>query len=250
MVFLRFVLTCWFCLVTTSAFATTRLTIYAYHQAPPFIINADTETGLNYDIVRELTKLLDDKYQLDLQIISRPELNARLAADLPTMVLWANPAWFQAKEKPYHWSPALFVDREIFVSPYDVELKIEQLTDLKDKVVGGIQGYKYPGVDELITDNQVKRIDSSSDKENLGRLLDKSVDLIVITRSSFLYYGRQQQFLGKMKVVGQPYPSYKRQILITQHYTELLPVLEQAFNKLNKQPGWKARLELYGLKSQ
>ena len=249
MMFFRFVLTCWFCVVTTNALAATRLTIYAYHQAPPFIINAETETGLNYDIVRELAKLLGEQYQLDLQIISRPSLNARLAADQPTIVLWANPAWFQAKDKPYHWSPALFVDREIFVSPYDKETKIDQLIDLKGKTIGGIQGYKYPGVDELIHQKQVQRIDASSDKENLGRLLDQSVDLIVITRSSFLYYGRQQQFLGKMKVVGQPYPSYKRQILITQHYTELLPVLEQAFNQLNQQSGWKARLELYGLKS-
>lgn len=230
--------------------ASTRLTVYAYHSSPPFVINAETDTGLNYDLVRALTLQLGNQYEIDYQLITRPELNERLAQDKPAIVLWANPAWFQAKNKPYHWSSPLFIDREIFVSPTDFRGKIEQITDLAGSTLGAIEGYKYPGVDELIAQHRITRFDAKTDKENLTRLVERTVDHIVITRSSFLYYGRQQQFLGKMKIVGQPYPSYKRQILLTHHYTALLPDLERALTTLHQQSDWKARLDLYGLKSQ
>lgn len=230
--------------------ASTRLTIYAYHSSPPFMVNAETETGLNYDVIRALALQLGNQYELDLQLITRPELNERLSQDKAAIVLWANPAWFAAQKQPYHWSSPLFIDREIFVSPMDFIGKINQLTDLAGSTLGAIEGYKYPGVDELITQHRVTRFDAKTDKENLMHLLERTVDHIVITRSSFLYYGRQQQFLGKMKIVGQPYASYKRQILLTHHYTALLPDLERALAALQQQTEWKARLELYGLKSQ
>jgi polar amino acid transport system substrate-binding protein len=230
--------------------ASTRLTIYAYHSSPPFMVNAETEAGLNYDVIRALALQLGNQYELDLQLITRPELNERLSQDKAAIVLWANPAWFTAQKQPYHWSSPLFIDREIFVSPMDFIGKINQLTDLAGSTLGAIEGYKYPGVDELITQHHVTRFDAKTDKENLTHLLERTVDHIVITRSSFLYYGRQQQFLGKMKIVGQPYPSYKRQILLTHHYTALLPDLERALTALQQQTEWKARLELYGLKSQ
>ena len=126
--------------------ASTRLTIYAYHSSPPFVINAETDTGLNYDLVRALTLQLGNQYEIDYQLITRPELNERLAQDKPAIVLWANPAWFQAKNKPYHWSSPLFIDREIFVSPTDFRGKIEQITDLAGSTLGAIEGYKYPGL--------------------------------------------------------------------------------------------------------
>ncbi len=233
-----------------AANASTRLNVYAYHNSPPFVINADTETGLNYDLVRALSQQLGTQYQLDFQLLTRPELNDRLAQGKAAIVLWANPAWFQTKDKPYHWSSPLFIDREIFVSPSDYPGKIAQLTDLAGSTLGAIEGYKYPGVDELVAQHRVTRFDAKTDKENLARLVERTVDHIVITRSSFLYYGRQQQFLGKMKIVGQPYPSYKRQILLTHHYTEILPDLERALTALHQQSDWKARLDLYGLKSQ
>ncbi len=243
-----------FCMLTLpwslNATASTRLTIYAYHNSPPFVINAETETGLNYDLVRALAQQLGSQYQVDYQPITRPELNERLAQDKAAIVLWANPAWFQAKNQPYHWSSPLFIDREIFVSPMDFVGKVEKLTDIVGSTLGALEGYKYPGVDELIAQHRITRFDAKTDKENLSRLIDRTVDHIVITRSSFLYYGRQQQFLGKMKIVGQPYPSYKRQILLTHHYTAVLPELERALTVLHHQADWKARLDLYGLKPQ
>jgi len=237
---------CWYC---AEALASSRLTIYAYHSSPPFVINADTETGLNYDLVRALQQQLSAKYQLEFKPLPRHLLNERLNAGLPTIVLWANPTWFTNKAQPYFWSNTVFVDRDVFVTLSDSTAKVEQLTDLAGSTLGALRGYSYPGVNELVSQHRLTRLDTDTDKENLARLRERNVDQIVITRSSFLYYARQQQHLGKMKIIGQPYPNYHRQLLLTHHYQSVLADFDTAILALPKQQFWTSRLELYGLKT-
>ncbi len=241
-------LCCW--LFLPQLWATTNLTLYGYHSSPPFVINAEAETGLNYDLVRALQLQLGGQYQLQYKFLPRHQLNARLDAGEPTIVLWANPAWFTNKVRPYLWSTVLFSDRDVFVSHREFSGDLTQLDNLAGSTLGAIRGYSYPGVNELVQQRRVTRLDAESDKENLARLLERNVDHVVITRSSFLYYGRQQHYLGKLRIVGEPYPAYKRQLLLTQDYQSLLSAFDKAIEELPKQEFWTARLELYGLKSQ
>lgn len=237
---------CWICL---QAQASTTLTLYAYHSSPPFVINPDTETGLNYDLVRALQLQLGTSYNFEYKYLPRHLLNERLRAGLPTIVLWANPAWFSHKAKPYVWTNPVFTDKDLFVTLSDSHHSAQQLTDLAGSTLGALRGYSYPGVNELVSQHRVTRLDADSDKENLARLQERNVDQIIITRSSFLYYARQQQYLGKMKIIGQPYPGYQRQLLLTHHYQSLVADFDQAILALPKQQFWSSRLELYGLKS-
>lgn len=238
------------CLSSPWLWAATNLTLYGYHSSPPFVINAEAETGLNYDLVRALQHQLGSEYHLHYKHLPRHLLNARLESDEPAIVLWANPAWFSNKSQPYLWSNALFIDRDVFVSHREFNGDLSQLSNLAGNTVGALRGYSYPGVNELVQQHRVTRLDAESDKENLARLLERNVDHVVITRSSFLYYGRQQHYLGKLRIVGEPYPAYKRQLLFTHHYQNLLPAFDKAIEQLPKQEFWTARLELYGLKSQ
>jgi len=238
---------CWFC---AQAMATTHLTLYAYHSSPPFVVNQDTETGLNYDLVRALQQQLGDRYQLEFKLLPRHLLNERLNAGLPAIVLWASPAWFTNKAQPYLWSNSVFMDRDVFVTLSDTSTTVAQLTDLAGSTLGALRGYSYPGVNELVAQHRLTRLDADSDKENLTRLLERNVDHIVISRSSFLYYARQQQHLGKMKIIGQPYPNYQRQLLLTRHYQSELAEVDQAILALPRQQFWTSRLALYGLKPE
>lgn len=236
---------------TESAHASKQqLTLYSYHQVPPFVIKAQQKTGLNYALLESLQQELGDNWHLTLQYLSRPELNARLAAGLPTIVLWANPAWFKPAQGSYLWSPVLFSDREVFVSYFHGGRAIGQLTDLQGLRVGAVRGYKYPGLDQLFASGQVRRVDADSDQDNLAALLDQQIDQLVITRSSFLFFGRQPQFFGKLAITGQPYPAYTRQILLTAHYQAQFETLSAAVAKLQQQPQWQTRLDLFGLKSR
>jgi polar amino acid transport system substrate-binding protein len=238
---------CWYC---TQVLASSSLTLYAYHNSPPFVINAETETGLNYDLVRALQQQLGNNYRLEFKQLPRHLLNERLNAGLPTIVLWASPAWFTNKAQPYLWSNTVFSDRDVLVTLRESTLKIEQLTDLAGSTLGALRGYSYPGVNELVSQHRLTRLDADTDKENLARLLERNVDQIVISRSSFLYYARQQQHLGKMKIIGQPYSNYQRQLLLTHHYQPMLADFDEAILALPKQQFWTSRLELYGLKPE
>ena len=238
---------CWCC---TQVLASTSLTIYAYHNSPPFVINPDTETGLNYDLVQALQQQLGSNYRLEFKQLPRHQLNERLNAGLPSIVLWASPAWFTNKAQPYLWSNTVFMDRDVFVTLRDSTMNVVQLTDLAGSTLGALRGYSYPGVNELVSQHRLTRLDAETDKENLARLLERNVDYIVITRSSFLYYARQQQYLGKMKIIGQPYPNYQRQLLLTHHYQAALADVDNAILALPTQQFWTSRLELYGLKAQ
>jgi polar amino acid transport system substrate-binding protein len=246
---IRLMLALIWCGWCSQSLATTKLTLYAYHNSPPFVINADAETGLNYDLVRALQQQLGTKYQLEYKYLPRYLLNQRLQEGLPTIVLWSSSTWFTNKAHPYLWSETVFADRDVFVTLSNSVTKFEQLTDLAGSTLGAIRGYSYPGVNELVAQHRVTRLDAESDKENLTRLLERNVDQIVITRSSFLFYARQQQYLGKMKIIGQPYPNYQRQLLLSQHYQPLKADFDQAILALPKQHFWITRMELYGLKA-
>jgi len=226
-----------------------QLQVYSYHTVPPFVVNSQAQTGLNYDLLQGLQQELGPGYQLSLHYIPRPELNARLASGQPAIVLWANPAWFNQYGPGLLWSSTLFADREVFVSHYQGGRKIHQLKDLKGLRVGAVKGYRYPGLDPLFDDGSVLRVEFDSDQETLAALLELRVDQLVITRSSLLFFGRQPQFLGKLTITGQPYPAYNRQILLTPHYQPHFVAFSHAVERLSQQHSWQQRLDLYGLKS-
>lgn len=237
---------CIACCSSHRSHAAQSIEIYAYHNAPPFLVNTDTNTGLNQDLVHALQTRVGPDYVLSLRPTSRPDINQRLAKNLPTIVLWTHPSWFGSKANSYLWAAPLFSDRDVLVSLVSEK---RQPFPLKGSRLGGIAGYSYPGLNELVNTQQLTRVDADSDKENLLKLADKQVDVIVITRSSFWYYAKQPQFVGKFHVVGQPYDTYHRQVLVTSHYQAFLPVLNQALADLEKSPSWQERLALYGLKA-
>lgn len=228
----------------------TDLTLYSYHTVPPFVVNIQQQTGLNYDLVTSLQQELGPDFRLTLQSLPRPLLNQRLAQGLPTIVLWANPAWFEQPPQRYLWTPALFSDREVFVSHYQGSRKIQQLSELQGLRVGTVRGYQYPGLEQLFASGAVRRVDSDSDPDNLAALLEQEIDYLVITRSSFLFFGRQPQFFGKLTITGQPYPAYQRQILLTSHYSGQHAQISAAVTRLQQQTHWQNRLDLYGLRTR
>ncbi len=77
--------------ISTSV-ATQQIDLYAYHAAPPFLVNPDTSTGLNSEIIKVLQPLVGADYQLQLKQVTRPVVNKRLAQGLPTIVLWTHPS--------------------------------------------------------------------------------------------------------------------------------------------------------------
>lgn len=225
--------------------AAEHLIISSYHDAPPFLINPQHQSGLNQDFVNAIAPMLAPDYTVELKLINRPQLNEQLTNDQPAIVLWAHPDWFTEHPLPLYWAGPLFSDREVLIARRKTP-KVNP--DIAGLTLAARNGYHYQGLDQRVADHSLTRVDFNSDRAMLAEVLVGKADVAVITRSSFVYYVQQPQFLGKLTIVGQPYPDYQRQILLSHHYQTLQPKLQQAIEKLKDDPHWQRRLAVYGLK--
>ncbi|MCR8921147.1 transporter substrate-binding domain-containing protein [Dasania sp. GY-MA-18] len=224
------------------------ITLYAYHDAPPFVIDSKAGKGLNFDFFNTLKNHAPADIRFEYQFITRPELNKRLAAGLPTIALWANPVWFKdTQQEKYLWSRALFSDKDVVIARKGSSLLYHQPSDLNGLTVGTRTGYYYAGVSELMSENKIQRMDVSNDKANIEQLIRGDVDAIIISKSSFFYYAKLLKVISSTAIVGQPHSSYKRHLLISRHYQAQEQAINDILLKLSKDENWRFRLTIYGL---
>ncbi|WP_339671637.1 transporter substrate-binding domain-containing protein [Dasania marina] len=224
------------------------ITLYAYHNAPPFVINAAADKGLNYDFLKALQSHAPSNIHFQYQYIERPQLNQRLIAGLPTIALWANPVWFNdSEQKKYLWSRPLFSDKDVVVAKKQSSLQYYSPSDLSGLTIGVRKGYYYAGVSELMSSEEIIRKDAASDKGNIEQLMRGDVDAIIISKSSFFYYAKLLKVISATAIVGQPHSSYKRHLLISHHYQAQEQAINDALLKLSKDENWRFRLTIYGL---
>ena len=126
-----------------------RVDIYTYHDMPPYVINLQKETGL--DFVKLLNQM-NSSYSFNLIFIPRKRLDYRLAQNkLDGIVIGVNPKWFKdANQTHYSWSASIMQDKDVFVSLSAKPVKVSKFSDLTDLRVGGIRGFRYLSIDELV----------------------------------------------------------------------------------------------------
>lgn len=222
------------------------LPVYVYHLEAPFLINSDTGSGINRDFGELLKKHLGQR-QIDIRPVSRSRLNSILANDEPAIVLWSNPVWFEREGRQYLWTEPLFVDQDVVVYERGVGRNIKTLNGIEGLKVGGRQGYFYVGLDDLVSQNRVLRVDVDSDWKNLENLLAGSIDVAVISKSSLLYYVQLRQLENRISLADYFVNSYERRILVSHHFKEFKPELDRAVKAILADSEWRRRLELLGL---
>lgn len=226
-----------------------QINVYGYHSAPPFVTNSQSKTGLSYEMVRYLNRMANGKLHFHYRQIDRAALNQLLANDQPAIVLWATHMGFGGNhDTQYLWSPALFNDSEVIVVSRESPLIIRSLSDLEGKVLAARDGYRYDGIDKMVSAGHVTRINSSSDKLNLERVIKAQAHFSVISKSSLLYFSRQSPLVEKLKLA--PFVVHKNQqrhLLVTHHYSQYFAELNGYLEKLSTQTGWVSHAKLYGL---
>ena len=241
----------WLALISSLSFAAapekTVVTIYAYHSAPPYVTNLKEQKGINYALIRAMQQNAEEHIEYRYEYLPRPALNQRLTENKPTIILWANPLWFE-KTQPYQylWSGAIFGDKDVIVTRKGSDVKYRHLEDLTGLKLGTRKGYYYHTIDKLFTNNQLQRIDSTSDLANIKQLIEAKVDAIIITKSSLLYYVKAHTLINKLSIVGT-HSSYKRHMLLTTHYQDHLAALNKALSAVDKTAKWHEEISFYGL---
>ena len=231
----------WFFSAATFAEKPDVLPIYAYHADPPFVISNAKRTGINYDFISALQKA-QPGLTIEYRYRDRKTINALLKAGEPMIVMWTNPAWFENSEA-YLWTRSLFWDKDIVVSRSTSDFQFNSIGDLAGLRLGGREGYHYNGLENA----KVTRVDAVNDQDNIQQLLDYKVDVIIISKSSFLYYVRNLQLYNKVKILGNPLTKFQRKLLVSTHYKGFFPSLDASIGNIIQQNSWHNRVMLYGL---
>jgi polar amino acid transport system substrate-binding protein len=154
---------------------------------PPYAIFDDSgklSAGLSKDILDALALLS----QQDIQYLDLPR--ARIESWLNTgqvdIACFLNPDWV-AQPELFQWSPPLFATQQLFIRRADSS-PIVELPDLVGKRVGTTRGFTYPELEQVFTLGDVIRDDAHSLENNLKRLEQGRLDVVMSVDLSYYFF--------------------------------------------------------------
>lgn len=222
------------------------VTIYTYHVKPPLVIDAAKEEGMYYDFKRRLNST-SAKYHFEMVSVPRKRVERMLAnGTLNGILLGVNPVWFSDKnEMKYLWTPRVFSDRDEIVSLISQSIEFIKPPSLQGKIFGGVRGFYYFGISELIENKVITRVNTAQEVDLLSMLLNNRVDAAVVSRSTFDHVIKKKQWQNKFHLSKKPHDIYDRRILVPQKYSDIyhhiLPIIEDLqFNQ-----SWQDHIKSY-----
>jgi polar amino acid transport system substrate-binding protein len=230
--------------LSSSAFAAGPVTIYTYHNHPPFVLEAGK--GLSYELADYLTRKSKGT-TFKVEVVTRPQLDKLLATpDFNGVVAWIAPEWVKDKEKStYLWTAPVMEDANVILSSAKSPVEYKDPASLKGKNFGGIAGHKYGGIDDLVAAGAVKREDAEKERNNLRKLEAGRIDATLLPRSTARYLLSEMDLASKVYVAPTAQSSYARLILVSKKSPELQKVLNDAVTEMPKDSGWQSTLTKY-----
>lgn len=220
--------------------------VYVYHQQPPYIIHLDKQTGLYFDFVKRLNALSDD-YNFEVMFIPRKRVERMLESNsMNGILLGVNPKWFKDKnESKYLWSSVIFHDRDEVVSLKAKPVEFNGAESLSGMVVGGVRGFYYYGINELVLAKKAKRIDTVNEPNLFILLLKQRVDLTIISKLTFNYMVEQNEWQNDFHLSTIPHDIYQRRILVPRNMKATYQPLQQLLGKIKQDKAWQQTISLY-----
>lgn len=220
--------------------------VYVYHLKPPFIVNDTYELGLYFDFSTYLNSK-SDKYHFETIFVPRKRIETMLDSDkLDGILLGVNPIWFKDKaETKYLWTSSVYLDQDEVVSLAERAIEYTGAKSLAGKILGGVRGFYYFGIDEQVSQGEIARYDTIGEYELLQMLMLKRVDVGIVSRSTLEYLVEAKNWQGKFYLSKQPHDKYQRRILVPYTKKAVFDEIEPIVNNIMEDSVWKAILEKY-----
>ncbi|MGY8873180.1 MAG: hypothetical protein ACKVJE_22370 [Pseudomonadales bacterium] len=220
-----------------------QVTLYTYHQAPPFITGS--EVGLTYDLAKYLSKNSDGAYQFNVEVLPRKRLDL-LLTKTNMIIPWVTPVWFGPKStEKYQWSKPIIEDGSIYIWKQQGEKTFSQPEHLKGFHLGGIQGYRYINVDPLVKSGEIKRSDTGSEQQLLEMLLLKRFDVGISPYSASAYIMKNNSWEDDFSYAV--HHNFNRQFLIKTTNKELSSYIDRTSQNMLTDKNWVQTMLTYGL---
>ena len=219
--------------------------LYDYHQHPPF--NTGVDAGLSCELVKYLNEKLGGEPRIELWLVNRARLALEMAdPDFDGLVVWVNPAWVgDPHRERYLWTFPVMRDTNELVSNIDNPVTYRGPDSLKGLVFGGVEGYRYQGIDDAASCGELVRQDAKKVKTNLELLVRGRIDVTLVSGSSLGFFIDAQHYQGKLFISPFPHPGDPRHILLPNSRPELHATLNDIAEQMDRDPRWHKVLESY-----
>ena len=250
----------WFChwvtlailiLVGSIGHASARdVSVWVYHNFPPYIVDMGREEGISFDLVRYLNDRADGAFTFHVEVLPRLRLNYRLNLEVPGIVLWANPAWFGDKEQTrYLWTSPILADSNVVISPRNSAFEYAGPDSLANMSLVGVRGHSYPGVDDLVADGRVVRFDVSAENHLMHFIATGRGDVAIIADSAARYHVKRYGLEDAVHFSETPHSRYSRNILVQPQLEDVHVFLQDTLPNLIASKDWSATVRSYGVQS-
>lgn len=238
-------------LLPLGAQAEREVQVWTYHQIPPFILDQQRQQGLSFDLLQLLNQHADNhgRFRFRLHTLPRKRLDRNLSRGLPGLVLWVSPIFFDDPQgQRYQWTAPLLHDQQEFLSREERPFSYQGPASLHGRILGGVLGHQYIGLQADIDKGLIRREDVLHDEQNLNKLLSKRLDLILMPRSTVLFYSQQMGLDGQLYFSPTPLSRFSRQLLLQPSLEpEIRAFLQTVVGSLADNPQWRQLLHKYGL---
>ncbi|WP_394202118.1 ABC transporter substrate-binding protein [Shewanella waksmanii] len=220
--------------------------LYTYHYMPPYVVDSQKQIGLFYEVARFFNQQ-QQEYDFQVSYIPRKRLNYQLEQhEFDGLVIGVNPVWFQDREKKkYLWTAAFMLDQDEFLSHRSKPFEYQGKASLVDKQIGGISGFRYHTVDNLVAQGLATRIDTSNESRLLKMLLKKRFDCAIVSRATTIYYQTLLKTNQELYFSSKPHDIYTRHFLAPIEAPHLHQVVETLISQLVAMKNWQQLMHQY-----
>ena len=222
--------------------------VWVYHNFPPFVVSDPPDSGLSHALAERLTRISEDQFEFQVQVINRSRLNTWLSEDQPGVVLWANPVWFGDKDRTrYLWSDALMPDTAAVISPASRPVEFDGAQSLVGLNFVGVRGHRYIDIDELIAQKKMFKTELGSEQQVVNFIASGRGDVSVLAGSAADYYTFRLGLDDKVHFSKKPHFAFERYILVQPGLTDVHEFLNTHLPSLLQSEDWRNVMRSFGM---
>lgn len=225
------------------------ITIWNYHDFPPFSTNETSRTDLSSELTKWLTEASEGRYEFRLERVPLSRLDRILDNGKSGVVLWVSPEWFNDTERTrFLWTPPILQDQEIVVTRVDSGLEYEGPRSLEGKTIATVHGYRYPDLSARSGQGGTERIDVPRESNALRVLAHKRpIDATIMSELAARYIAKRQGLSDQLRFESPPLSRYDRHLMITPDLPDVARFLKQALSRLHGSDKWCEMQRTYGI---
>ena len=241
---------------TGSAKDITTLTLYTYHDKPPYFyaenLDANGQKGNSgqglYEIfAAQLNQQLLGS-ELQVKYLPRRRIDRLLSAQsLDGGIIGINPKWFRDPEQTkYLWSQPFMDDKDVFVVHVDSDITARQPNDFVGKTMALTSGFYFVGITELVRNGQIRSINTPSESHNLNLLLKGRADATIMSILTLNQLVKATQGVTEIRALSVPHDQFQRHIMFPRQLeSEVVHRALRTIPGITASEQWKRLLESY-----